>query len=87
MELRELLVGARSWTKNLQVFVKVISENEIVRHAEAVGLHGMVRSVIVSTNFLIIVVGNSFFGDHELKLAWTTAAAALLRREQTGSNL
>jgi len=31
------------------------------------GLHGMVRSVIVSTNLLIIVVANSFFSDHMLK--------------------
>lgn len=72
VELCELLVGARSWTKNLQVFVKVISENEIVSHAEAMGLHGMVRSVIISTNLLIIVVANSFFSDHEPKLASRT---------------
>jgi hypothetical protein len=64
MKLSEFRVRAGSWPENLQVFMQIIGQNQIVRHAQAMRLHGVVRPVVVSTNFFVIVVAHPFLGDH-----------------------
>ena len=54
MKLSEFRVRAGSWPENLQVFMQIIGQNQIVRHAQAMRLHGVVRPVVVSTNFFVI---------------------------------
>ena len=64
MKLHKLLVCTCSWSIDLEVLVKVVSQYQVMRHAQAVRLHRVVWPIVVSPNLLVVVIADPIFRDH-----------------------